>query len=658
VVYRQLPADIEGEENEMLKQEPKDKPIGPHKSTGINKKGEDKREEQARDVRHDEVEQGGHTTLDHWDYYRQKDFSIFPTSSDKKPIIKWRFYQTRYPTTTEIAEWKRIPQSNIAIVTGKLSNLTVIDADSPDAIAELEALNSGGVRIPQVHTPRGGRHYYCQHHEELSRNSSGRGKSEKIDVRSEGGFVLCPPGKTNDGRYQWDKDLNLETVPLPKVPKNWVYLLHPDTARGSVRDKDQGPKLVEGRRDNDIFRMACTMRREGFSIEQAKSAAIALAKECDPPFDEREALKKVESAWSYDEKTVLRLDEPMTIMVDEVQHARRGDDISIYSLGEFLQKEIPDREIIMRYHAEKESVSMLAGKQKQGKSLYAMQMGLCVAEGKDFLGFTVVQPRKVLYYQQEISEAAMQERLNKMIQSSGDLLSGNLLIKNTVGYLLKITERSHREKIHNEIEEHKPDLVIFDPLSTFHNKKENDDKHMSEVMDAFCEIALRHSCGVFIIHHYGKPSLAAREGGHLLRGHTVLGDRPDAIINFNELPKQYKFTRLPLPFQNYAELAFTLRNDAAPDNLVIERNPETLWYWESHLLTELGRKILPEQVKRMVQENGGEMRYQEAKDELLKYASHRIVIRAVQQAVEKGYIEEDKLQERGNPKILRIRQGE
>jgi len=333
--------------------------------------------------------------------------------------------------------------------------------------------------------------------------------------------------------------------------------------------------------------------------------------------------------------------------------------IDIETLGTFRKKEIAKREIIAQYHAEKEALTILAGKLKLGKSLYAIEMGICVASGREFIDFMVPKPRKVLLYQQEISEPAMKERIEKMLKDfDSPLLEDNFLIKNTVGNLIKVTDHSQKVQLFAEIEHCNPDLVIFDPYSTFHNKKENDEKEMSEVLDIFFEITKKFKCGVFLIHHFGKPSLAQRTGGHELRGHSVLGDRPDILILFNSLPEKYKNSPLPYPNNHYAELQFILRNDAAPDNLIIERDPETLWYRPYDLYGQLGRKILPEKVRNIIREHGGKILRKELMEELLEYASKRVALKALQEAKEKYFIESKALPGRGNPVELILKETE
>jgi len=252
----------------------------------------------------------------------------------------------------------------------------------------------------------------------------------------------------------------------------------------------------------------------------------------------------------------------------------------------------------------------------------------------------------------------MKERIDKMIQHKNDPLLGNFLKFTTTGNPLKITNSQHRTQIKKGIEENKPELVIFDPLSTFHTKNENDAKEMSKLLDFFFEIIKKFQISVFLIHHYGKPSIAQREGGHLLRGHSVLGDRADIIIGMQKLPTKYKSTALPLNHDCYAEIQYVLRNDANPGNLIVERNPKNLLYEVSNVYGQIGKKISPEMVHTIIKENEGKMRQAELMKQLPEKVSKPTVLQAINEAVEKDYIEKEPLPGRGNPVLLKEKKKE
>ena len=70
--------------------------------------------------------------LDHaLDYLSQGIPAIPSDPKNKIPFVKWTDYQSRLPTQEEtISMFRQYPKSMISLVTGKISNLIVVDADS------------------------------------------------------------------------------------------------------------------------------------------------------------------------------------------------------------------------------------------------------------------------------------------------------------------------------------------------------------------------------------------------------------------------------------------------------------------------------------------------------------------------------------------------
>jgi hypothetical protein len=133
--------------------------------------------------------------------YRQENLSIIPVGDDKRPLIQWKEFQTRLAREEELLEWWRaMPGANIGIVTGRISGITVIDCDSPDAIAWVEECLPSSYLGPIVGTPRGGRHYWFKYTEELRTGTAFR---PGVDLRNDGGYVLAPPSMVPGGIYTW-----------------------------------------------------------------------------------------------------------------------------------------------------------------------------------------------------------------------------------------------------------------------------------------------------------------------------------------------------------------------------------------------------------------------------------------------------------------------
>lgn len=64
----------------------------------------------------------------------------------------------------------------------------------------------------------------------------------------------------------------------------------------------QGAPLTAGRRNEDLFHMALQLFKDGHSREEVERIVLAAAKVSTPPFPEREARAKIESAWKRIQK--------------------------------------------------------------------------------------------------------------------------------------------------------------------------------------------------------------------------------------------------------------------------------------------------------------------------------------------------------------------
>ena len=63
--------------------------------------------------------------------FLQKGYSVIPVSNDKIPLLEWKEFQSRMATVEELVSWFQFfPDAQIGIVTGKISNLTVVDIEA------------------------------------------------------------------------------------------------------------------------------------------------------------------------------------------------------------------------------------------------------------------------------------------------------------------------------------------------------------------------------------------------------------------------------------------------------------------------------------------------------------------------------------------------
>ncbi len=91
-------------------------------------------------------------------------------------------------------------RANIAVATGEVSGIWVMDVDELESLHTLETQYGALPKTPLVRTGGGGRHFYFRHPGVRVPNSQSK-IAKKIDVRGDGGYVLLPPSVHASGNH-------------------------------------------------------------------------------------------------------------------------------------------------------------------------------------------------------------------------------------------------------------------------------------------------------------------------------------------------------------------------------------------------------------------------------------------------------------------------
>jgi hypothetical protein len=83
-------------------------------------------------------------------------------------------------------------------------------------------------------------------------------------------------------------------VTTRSIPQHTSIQTHPRLDMGLI-----AAGLPDGRRDFELFRLACWLRRRGYSRERTREVVLDAASRCCPPFPAPLAEQKVSSAWRY-----------------------------------------------------------------------------------------------------------------------------------------------------------------------------------------------------------------------------------------------------------------------------------------------------------------------------------------------------------------------
>ena len=202
------------------------------------------------------------------------------------------------------AWWRQVPLANIGVPTGHVSGLVVLDVDvRGDGWPSLAALEGEYGELPptwRAITGSGGSHILFAY-PATGRVPNRVNLRPGLDVRGDGGYIVAPGSQhASGGAYEWDGDAHPDDGPLAPLPDWLASLLEPAALETFHEPLDTASVLAgvpAGERDKMLFRLAAKLRRSGVPVDFAERLLLEAAAACIPPFDERQALAKVRSAY-------------------------------------------------------------------------------------------------------------------------------------------------------------------------------------------------------------------------------------------------------------------------------------------------------------------------------------------------------------------------
>ena len=257
-------------------------------------------------------------------WYVKHGYSVIPiVPSNKIPPKGFHVeqFRKRLATEAEIKGWfDTEPNYNIAVVTGELSGVCVVDFDthkpSYDPAIAYDYFGDYD-NVPTASTPRGGRHLWFKYPEDkkLTINTEA---VPGIDFRGEGGYILVPPSKNGTGNpYAWVEGLALREAALRDLPEAYVRKIKEPKLNTNIysssntiytntninNTEGENPLqitdglFVEGQRNDHIFHTAHTMLKGGSPRDVAWETIKFIGKFCSPAVPEKELYATFESAF-------------------------------------------------------------------------------------------------------------------------------------------------------------------------------------------------------------------------------------------------------------------------------------------------------------------------------------------------------------------------
>jgi hypothetical protein len=216
--------------------------------------------------------------------YAARGWHVFPCHPHSKiPATAHGFKEATIDPELIKEWWQEDPAYNVAIATGEISGLFVLDVDEKpgrtleDALAGFPALPD----CPTVRTGGGGLQFFFSFPQGSTLSISGGKLGIGIDTRGNGGYVVAPPSihdKTGRAYEFIDSDDFIEHGQVaPPVP-SWIEekLKNQRTAAKSL-----GAKQIKGGRHQALLTAAGLMRGNNFAPAEIEAALKAMVARLD-----------------------------------------------------------------------------------------------------------------------------------------------------------------------------------------------------------------------------------------------------------------------------------------------------------------------------------------------------------------------------------------
>lgn len=191
--------------------------------------------------------------------------SVIPIDrNSKRPLVEWKQYQERRPTSDELTGWFGGPTPpNIAVVCGEVSGkLVVLDFDDEDLFGVYFTHDDISSRTVVVRSARRGYHVWLRTDQSFQKFKPVPG----LDVQADGAYVLAPPSVTPEGAYKF---VSVEGTPIMSVAnlQHDIFSRLREAGIDVGRTKKPISKIMKGGlsegegRNSDGFRYALYLAR-------------------------------------------------------------------------------------------------------------------------------------------------------------------------------------------------------------------------------------------------------------------------------------------------------------------------------------------------------------------------------------------------------------
>ncbi len=418
--------------------------------------------------------------------YQRLGLHLMPINPDTKvPLIPWKVYQDQQPTVAELVDcWERWPRADVGLITGKGSGVVILDVDPANG-GSLDGL----VIPPDAYIERTlhqGWHIGFRHPGQYVKTTAGQIRPG-LDVRGDGGYAKIYPSRG----YTIESGV-LDPQRLPMMPAWMVGASAGNGQRESTRENPPGwfelllrEPAPAGERRTRALRLSGYLLRH---LSQSETLALLLDwwRRCaqgEHPFPESELVTVVAE------------------MAAKEAAKGNGHDPNRPVLRLYRPRDLPDIkvEFVVEGLVPKDTLSVLFGPDKEGKTLLCQNMVQAVRHNQLFLDRFSIMPGPVIMLLLDDPPALTRERLIDHLGLGDD---DELYIAT---HLDADTDDVPRlfDALREEILTRKPVLVVLDALYVLLAEAEqlNQSGGMRQIMRRLDRIAEETHTAILLVHH-------------------------------------------------------------------------------------------------------------------------------------------------------------
>jgi len=386
----------------------------------------------------------------------------------KNPAVDWLPYQKRMATLEELSEWFGKTDHEIAVVTGKISGITVIDLDKKENVDGEKTATDKRLNLPEECSRKSpnGIHHYIKYNPDLKQS---QGVLEGIDIRNDGGYIKFWDW---DEKYHWlnDSDAVEYTHDLLKNKQRAPF---PDAGAVATNQSPDVATVPEGQRHDFIVKETSKFMRILPRAETVKTVTALVKANCSPIPPDAEIIRTIND------------------VIERYQY-----DLDIKSISDIESKET---EWLWHPYIPLNMVTLIAGMPSSMKSYFVIDLALRLTLKLPFADGT--SPKKnynVLYFPIEDS---IPQTIKTRIERQGKGTPPNLFVSEKT---LNLTKYDAQERFKEELHENNIDVVILDPISSFLGGKDTNSESVVRPALEFLKLLENQKVTSLLIRHTNK----------------------------------------------------------------------------------------------------------------------------------------------------------